>query len=101
MRESSSTYGRISFGPSAQFRPTLSGSAWDTEFQNASPVCPVSVRPLKSVIVPEIMIGRSRPISASTSLAAKIAALELSVSKIVSMSSTSTPPSMSARTCSA
>ncbi len=53
--------GRISLGPSAQFMPTLSGSACETEFQNASTVCPVSVRPLRSVIVPEIMIGRSRP----------------------------------------
>ena len=52
MRASSSMNGRISSGPSAQFRPTLSGRRATTEFQNASTVCPVSVRPLRSVIVP-------------------------------------------------
>ncbi len=57
MRESSSTYCLSSFEPSAQFRPTLTGFAWRTEFQKASVTCPESVRPLASVIVPEIMIG--------------------------------------------
>jgi hypothetical protein len=29
-------YGRISFAPSAQFRPTSNGLTWRTEYQNAS-----------------------------------------------------------------
>ena len=61
MRDSSSTYGRSCFAPSAQFRPIASGRAWRTEFQNASVVCPDSVRPEASVIVPEMMSGRSTP----------------------------------------
>ena len=61
MRDSSSTYGRSCFAPSAQFRPMASGRAWRTEFQNASVVWPDSVRPEASVIVPEMMIGRSTP----------------------------------------
>ena len=52
-----------SFDPSAQFSPTLMGFAWRTEFQKASVTCPESVRPLASVIVPEIMMGTSRPCS--------------------------------------
>ena len=51
-------YGRISFAPSAQLSPIVSGRAWRTEFQNASGVWPESVRPDASVIVPEIMTGR-------------------------------------------
>src|SRR6266498_3031909 len=56
-RASSSRYGRISAAPSAQLRPTASGRAWRTEFQNASVVWPESVRPDASVIVPDTMIG--------------------------------------------
>ncbi len=44
-RDSSWTYGRSAGGPSAQLRPTLSGRACATEFQNASVVCPDRVRP--------------------------------------------------------
>ena len=33
------------------------GAACVTEFQNASTVCPLSVRPARSVMVPEIMMG--------------------------------------------
>ena len=65
--------------------------------QNASTVCPDSVRPLRSTIVTEIHSGRS----GATSRAAAIAALAFSVSKIVSISSRSTPPSASAAICSA
>ena len=54
-------YGRISAAPSAQLRPTASGRTWRTEFQNASGVCPDSVRPDASVIVPDTMSGRRRP----------------------------------------
>ena len=79
--------------------PTASGLACITDTQNASMVCPESVRPLRSVMVADRMIGTFP--SGSTSDAASSAALALSVSMIVSMSSTSTPPSMSPRTCSA
>ena len=40
--------------PSAQLRPTASGCACRTEFQNASVTWPDSVRPEASVMVPEI-----------------------------------------------
>ncbi len=98
-------YGRISAAPSAQFRPMVSGFAWRTEFQNASTVWPDRMRPDASVTVPEIISGsRGRPCacrSTITSSIANSAALAFSVSKIVSTSSTSTPPSIRARTCSA
>ena len=61
MRASSSTCGRSCFAPSAQLKPMESGRAWRTEFQNASGVCPESVRPEASVIVPEIMTGSRSP----------------------------------------
>ena len=77
--------GRIRSAPNAQLKPTANGLACFTEFQNASVVCPDSVRPERSVIVPEIQIGRcSRP-SASRSMIALIAALQFSVSVIVSI----------------
>ena len=37
--------------------PTNSGCAWRIEFQNASVVCPESMRPEASVIVPEMTSG--------------------------------------------
>jgi hypothetical protein len=61
--ESSSAYGRMSAAPRAQFRPTVSGRAWRTEFQNAGTVWPERMRPEASVTVPEIMIGRRAPAS--------------------------------------
>src|ERR687898_268181 len=100
MRESSSMYCRSSLEPRAQFKPTLMGSAWRIEFQNASVTWPESVRPLASVMVPEIMIGTSRFSSSRYSLIAKIAAFAFRVSKIVSTSSRSTPPSTSPRAAS-
>ena len=42
-------------------RPTESGAAWRTEFQNASGVWPDSMRPERSVMVPEIITGTSTP----------------------------------------
>src|SRR6266567_7619010 len=55
---SSSTSARSSFGPSAQFKPTLSSGTWEMEFQNASTVCPVTPRLLAAWInVTEAMIG--------------------------------------------
>ncbi len=73
--------------------PISSGLTWRTECQNASVTCPDSVRPDASVIVPEMMTGQRRPYSSNTVSTAKIAALALSVSKIVSMKMTSEPPS--------
>ena len=49
----------------------MSGSACSTAIQNASAVCPVSVRPERSTIVTEIIRGSS----GATSRAATIAAL--------------------------
>ncbi len=96
-RASSATCGRISAAPSEQFTPTTSGSACSIERQNASTVCPDRVRPLRSTMVTEIHSGRC----GATSRAAAMAALAFSVSKIVSISSRSTPPSASAGICSA
>ena len=62
-------------------------------FQNASVVWPESVRPLASVIVPEIQTGHRRSCSSKRVSSAKIAALALRVSKIVSTRSRSAPPS--------
>ena len=61
------------------------GRAWRTEFQNASAVCPLRVRPEASVIVPERMIGRSMPSFSRRSISALIAALAFSVSNTVSI----------------
>ena len=96
-RASSATYGRRSVAPSAQLRPTTSGRTWRTLFQNASVVWPERVRPLASVMVPEIQTGQRRPCSSKSVSRAKIAALALRVSKIVSTSSRSAPPSTSPR----
>ena len=81
--------------------PTVTGRACATDTQKASTVCPDNVRPLRSVMVTEIMSGRAAPRSSKTSPAAAIAALAFRVSKIVSMSSASQPPSIRPRTCSA
>jgi hypothetical protein len=97
MRDSSSTCGRSSFGPSAQLKPNEIGLAWRSEFQNASPVWPDSVRPEASVMVPEIITGQRRPSSSKNFSTAKMAALAFSVSKMVSISSRSAPPSVRPR----
>jgi hypothetical protein len=86
---------RSSFAPSAQLSPTEKGRAWLTEIQKASGVWPVRVRPDRSVMVPEIISGRRSPRASKTFSTAKIAALAFSVSKIVSISSRSVPPSIS------
>ena len=67
------------------------------EFQKASAVWPERIRPEASVMVPEIMIGTSMPVSSKSDSAAKIAALAFNVSITVSMRRRSTPPSRSAR----
>ncbi len=98
--DSSSTYGRISFAPSAQLIPTESSGTCAIEFQNASTIWPESVRPDLSVIVTETMSGTRRAPSSKSCCAAKSAALRTSVSKTVSKRRTSAPPSRSPRTCS-
>ncbi len=92
-----STYGRIWAAPSEQLTPTISGSACSTDAQNASTVWPDRLRPETSIAVNE----SHRGISGATSRAAAIAAFAFSVSKIVSISRMSTPPSASAAICSA
>ncbi len=74
----------------------MKGLAWQTEFQNASVVCPDRVRPDASVMVPEIMTGSVTPVAANAFLTAKMAALAFNVSKIVSIIKKSTPPSINA-----
>ena len=96
IRASSSTYGSISSGPNEQFKPTMSGSACAIEMRKASTVCPLSVRPERSVTVPEIISGSFSPSRSKTSEIADSAAFALSVSKTVSTSKRSTPPSTSA-----
>jgi hypothetical protein len=88
-------------GPRAQLRPMLSGRACMRLIQNASVTWPLSVRPLASVIVPLIITGTRACVPAKTCSIAKIAALALSVSKIVSTSRMSAPPSSSPRAASA
>jgi len=89
-------YGSISPGPSAQFKPTTSGFACAIEVRNASTVWPLRIRPERSVTVPEMMSGTVLPNFSKSSVMAAIAALALSVSKIVSTIRRSTPPSRSA-----
>jgi hypothetical protein len=86
--------------PSAQFTPTEKGRACSTEVQKASTVCPLSVRPEASVMVTESSSGTSTPRSSSRSRMAAMAALQFRVSKTVSTSSTSAPPSSRPRACS-
>ena len=91
--------GRICFAPSAQFMPTASSGMCETEIQNASTVWPESVRPLRSTMVTETITGTRLPLDSKYSSMAKSAALALSVSKTVSSSSRSAPPSTRARAC--
>ena len=99
-RESSWTYCRSALAPRAQLSPTVRGRLCATEFQNASVVWPESVRPLASVMVPEIMMGTLNPTASKCASMAKSAALAFSVSKMVSTSRRSAPPSSSPRTAS-
>ena len=75
----------------------MSGLACSIAVQNDSTVCPDSVRPDRSTMVTEIHSGSW----GATSRAAAIAAFAFSVSKIVSISSRSAPPSARAATWSA
>ena len=69
------------------------GLACLTECQNAVVVCPDSVLPDASVIVPEIIIGISTLRSSATISIANKAAFAFRVSKIVSTIIRSAPPS--------
>ena len=80
--------------------PTENGLAWAMEAQKASNVCPESVRPLRSVIVTEIIKGSSIERSENTSWIATMAAFAFNVSKMVSTIRMSTPPSTNPQTCS-
>ena len=73
----------------------MSGSAWRMLCQKASTVWPERVRPEASTMVPEMTSGSRSPSSSKRACTAKMAALALSVSKIVSMSRMSAPPSTS------
>ena len=65
--------------------PTESGLAWRIEIQNASRVCPESVRRLSSVKVTEIMSGSAHALLVEDVLGGDHApAFAFSVSKIVS-----------------
>ncbi len=99
-RESSSRNGRICLAPSAQFIPTLKSGMCETEIQKASTVWPESVRPLRSTMVTETITGTRVP-GGSRNIPRwrRAPALAFSVSKTVSSSSRSAPPSTSARAC--
>ena len=71
------------------------GRACMTDVQNASTVWPESVRPEASVIVPEMITGTRSASESKAASTPKIAALALSVSKMVSMTSRSAPPEIS------
>mmetsp|Transcript_5080 Transcript_5080/g.17048 ORF Transcript_5080/g.17048 Transcript_5080/m.17048 type:complete len:327 (-) Transcript_5080:769-1749(-) len=94
--------GSICVAPRAQLRPMQMGFACMTDTQKASVVCPESVRPDWSTMVPEIMVGsRDRlEFSSQNSSMAYRAALALRVSKMVSTRRRCTPPATSAPTCS-
>ena len=80
--------------------PTESSGACETEIQNASTVWPERLRPERSVIVTDAITGRRTPRASNACSIANSAALPFSVSKIVSTSSRSTPPSSRPRACS-
>ena len=71
----------------------------EIEIRKASTVCPESVLPEASVIVPDTITGMSILRSSFTSSMAKRAALAFKVSKMVSTNNTSQPPSIKASTC--
>ena len=66
--------GRIWSGPRAQLSPTQKGFACATEIQKASVVCPESVRPDMSTIVPEMTTGSLTPYSSKNTSMANSAA---------------------------
>ena len=98
--ESSSTNGSICRAPNEQFSPTERRGNPLTLARKASSVCPLRVRPARSLSVTESMRGTSRPTACMACKEASMAALALRVSKMVSMSTVSTPPRSSASVCS-
>ena len=92
-------YGFNKSAPRAQLKPTLNNGICEIETKKASTVCPESVLPEASVMVPETIIGISILRSSFTSSIAKRAALAFKVSKIVSTNKISLPPSINASTC--
>ena len=68
--------------------------------RKASSVWPLSVRPARSLTETLIIMGKSTPRFRITLIAASMAHLALSVSKIVSISMASTPPSIKLSICS-
>jgi hypothetical protein len=85
----------------AQLNPIDNGLACRNELKNASGVCPDKVRPERSVMVPDTMTGSRTARSSNTASTANSAAFALRVSKIVSTSRMSAPPSIRPRICSA
>ena len=86
----------MSSAPKEQLSPMLKGAAWASVSQNASTVWPLSMRPARSVTVPEMRIGSRVPEASNISSSATRAALAFSESKIVSSRMRSTPPSIRA-----
>jgi len=91
----------MSWAPSEQFMLTASGRACSIDARKASMVWPESVRPLLSVMVTEMMTGTRAPRAANVSSMAHRHALAFMVSKMVSATRRSAPPSRRPRTCSA
>ena len=99
MFESSSIYGRICSGPSAQLMPTLSSGVRDRVPEGLDRLRRERARrPSKTVT--EAITGNAAPVSSKYFSMANRHALRISVSNAVSASSRSTPPSTSAATCS-
>ena len=98
--ESSLNQGLICSAPNAQLSPTPNKFACLIECQKASTVWPDNVLPLASVIVPETKIGSLEFSSSRSVLTAYRAALQLSVSKTVSIKNKSTLPSYRPLACS-
>ena len=86
-------------GPREQLRPIESGFTCFTAFHSASTVCAEIIVSPPRPTAAEIITGKVTPSASNTSWIATMAALALRESKMVSTSSTSEPPAMSARTC--
>ncbi len=80
--------------------PTERSGACETEIQKASTVWPERFRPDRSVIVTDAMTGRRVPRTSKARSTAARAALAFRVSKAVSTSRMSAPPSRSPSACS-
>ena len=92
--------GFIWSAPKEQLSPTEKMGYELILARNPSMVCPLRVRPAKSLTVILSMMGSSTPCICISVMVASMAALALSVSNMVSIKMASTPPSISAPTCS-